>query len=251
MGNILRSSGRIKEDTEFPFTTIQKLGTFPLQLDSLGNRQEESLYEFVTYTRQRKQLNQIQEKIRAKFDYITLRVRNRNVISTLWNGGSISELETGLYCGKARYQILAEKLLRSSSNLDSVSGDNFLECLYNRYLTSNELQMELNGFYTSKFAPEKARYPFVTCSDFILNEESRHTCGQTEEIFFSFQIWGLQAQKVEEIKEIMLDEYDYIQMSIDQRQFYSMQYQGDGLVETEAGIWLGTINYQILQDKAI
>ncbi len=251
MASILRSSGRIFEDTKFPFTTIQKLSTTFLQLDSLGTRQEESYYEFVTYTRQRKQLNQIVEKIRDKFDYITLRVRNRNVISTIWNGGFISEPEMGLYCGKVRYQIIAEKLLRSSSNLDSVSGENFLECLYNRYLTSNELQMELRGFYTSKYGPENAEYPFVTCSDFQFNEESRHTCGQTEEIFFSFQIWGLQAQKVEEIKEIMLDEFDYIQMSINQRQFYSMQYQGDGLIETEAGIWLGTINYRIMQDKAI
>lgn len=251
MGNILRSSGRIKEDTEFPFTTIQKLGTFPLQLDSLGNRQEESLYEFVTYTRQRKQLNQIQEKIRAKFDYITLRVRNRRVLSTLWNSGLVSEPEPGLFKGAVRYQIIAEKELRNTSNLDLVTGNNYHQALYNRYLNSTRLKSYLNGFFTSNFAKEKARYPFVTCSDFILNEESRHTCGQTEEIFFSFQIWGLQAQKVEEIKEIMLDEYDYIQMSIDQRQFYSMQYQGDGLVETEAGIWLGTINYQILQDKAI
>jgi hypothetical protein len=251
MANILRSSGRILEDTKFPFTVIKKLATSQLQLDSLGTRLEESFYEFVTYTRQRKQLNQIMEKIRDRFDYIRLQVLNRNVISTLWNGGSISEPETGLYCGKVRYQILAEKLRRSASNLDSVSGANFLECLYNRFKTSNELQMQLTGFYTSKFAPEEAVYPFVTCSDFIFSEDSRHTCGQTESVDFQFEIWGMQAQKVEEIKEIMLDEFDYMQMNLDQRQFYSMLYQGDGLIETEAGIWLGTINYQILQDKAL
>ena len=61
----------------------------------------------------------------------------------------------------------------------------------------------------------------------------------------------MQAQKVEEIKEIMLDEFDYMNMSLSGRQFYSMLYQADGLVETEAGIWLGTIDYQIMQDKAI
>ncbi len=251
MGSILRSSGRIKEDTEFPFTVIKKLGTTSLQLDSKGTRLEESYYEFVTYSRQRKQLNRIMEKIRERFDYINLRVLNRNVVSTIWNGGSISEPEMGLHCGKVRYQILAEKLLRSASNLNLVSGENLFECIYNRYLASEDLQHKINGFYTSKFAPEKTEYPFITCSDYELSEESRHTCGQTEQIFFSFEIWGMQAQKVEEIKELMLDEFDYIQMAINQRQFYSMQYQGDGLVETEAGIWLGTINYQILQDKAL
>ncbi len=251
MASIIRSSGRIFEDTKFPFVTIQKRGTTLLQLDSLGTREEESIYEFVTYTRQRKQCNQIMEKIRDRFDYIKLRVRNRNVLSTLWNGGQLSEPEAGLYKGVVRYQVRAEKLLRSASNLDVVEGANFLECFYNRYLTSNELQMELSGFYTSKFAPEKAEYPFVTCSDFLFNEESRHTCGQTEEVFFSFEIWGMQAQKVEEIKEIMLDEFDYMNMSLSGRQFYSMLYQADGLVETEAGIWLGTIDYQIMQDKAI
>ena len=251
MARILRSSGRIKEDTEFPFTVIQKLGTFPLQLDSLGNRQEESLYEFVTYTRQRKQLNQIQEKIRAKFDYITLRVRNRRVLSTLWNGGSISEPEPGLFKGAIRYQILAEKSFNGSSNFEIITGDNYHQALYNRYLNSTRLKSRLNGFFTSNFALEKTEYPFVTCSDFFLNEESRHTCGQTEEVFFSFQIWDTQAQNVEEIKEIMLDEFDYVNMQLTDRTFYSMLYQGDGLVETESGLWYGNIDYQIMQDKAL
>ena len=251
MASILRSSGRIKEDTKFPFTIIQKIGTSVVQLNSCGVREEESLYEFVTYTRQRKQLNQIMEKIRDRFDYITLRVTNRNVISTLWNGGSFSELETGLFCGKVRYQILAEKLSKASSNFESIFGENFLECIYNRYLISTNLQRELRGFFTSNFAREETEYPFVTCSEFFLNEESRHTCGQTEEIYFAFQIWGMQAQKVEEIKEIMLDEFDYMKMSLDNRTFYSMLYQGDGLIETDAGIWYGSIDYQILQDKAL
>lgn len=252
MANILRSSGRIKPDTVFPFTVINKLGTVVTDYTSCGSRQEESLYEFVTYTRQRKQLNRIIERIRDRYDTVTLGVTNRRIMGTLWSGGSISEIETGLFCGKIQYQVFAEKDVTERTNFSLVTGDNFLECLKNRYLESQRLQLKVNGFYTSNFGGEETDWPYITVGEIRYSADQRHSCGIVDEaINFPFQVWGKSAERVEIIKEIIMDEYDAITMSLSDRTFYSMLYQGDTLLELESGIWLGEVEYQLIQGKAI
>jgi len=252
MGSIIRSSGRLLPETQFPFTTITKIATTKLQQYSCGSREEESYYELTTYSRQRKQLNQIHERIRSIYDYATISVANRQVNGIWWDGWSISELETGLFCGKIRYKILAEKLLVSDYNLSSVIGQNFLECIYNRYLAE---QIKFNalgvtGLFTSNYAKD-IDYPFITCSSFDAIEAWRDTQNQAEEVNFSFQVWANTAQKVEEIKELLMLQYDFIQMNMTDRVWASMLYQGDTLMETDSGLWSGEVDYQLIQEKAL
>lgn len=252
MGNILRSSGLITPDTKFPFTTIRKISTVATGMDTCNALEEESLYEFHTFTTRRKQLTRIQEAIKSRFDYASLPVSNRNFLGIFWDGATIRESEVGLYQGIVRYRILAERLFSESINLQITSGDNLYEAIYNRYKASSKLQYELREFTTSSFASEKEdNYPFCIIPEFVSEIDSWNTQGFLEQTDFSFRIYDTSAETIERIKELIMDEFHFAGFNLADRIFCKLGYSGDLLLEEESGLWMGEVSYSLIDMKEL
>lgn len=249
MGNIVRSSGFINPDTKFPFSTIQKIATIKVGGDTCNSLEEESLYEFHTFTNSRRQLTKIQEAIQNRYDYASFSVVNRNFMGIFWDGFTILEPEPGMYHGIQRYRVLAERLFSERMNLGTTEGETFLECIYKRYLASANLTSYLREFSTTTFVPEKTKYPYCVIPQFIAEPNQWDTFGYLEEITFSFSIWDTSAETVEKIKEILMDEYHFANFEIANRIFCSLAYESDTLIEQEEGIWNGTVDYSLINVK--
>lgn len=251
MGSILRSSGFIYPDTKFPFVTIQKISTVLDILDSKNQAEEESIYQFLVFATSREQVLRIRKAIRSRYDYTFLPVRNRNFLGIFWDGGTIREVQSGLYQGIIQYRILAERLITSRINFGITIGDNFLQCIYNRYLASTKLRSQLNGFSTSNFVNEAIpKPPYVTVGDIIESVDAWYTCQQLlEDLEVTFEIWDTEAERAEIIKEDLMDEYNFAEFNIGERDFCKLGYNNDTLTEMESGLWKGTLTYNLLQLK--
>lgn len=251
MGNVLRSSGFITPDTEFPFVTIQKIVTVGTGSDSCNALEEESIFEFHIFGTRRKDVTRIQEKIKTQFDYSTLYIKNRNFLGVFADGGTIREPQPSLFQGVVRYRIMAERLFKESLNLQVTSGANLFECIYNRYLNSTKLKHRLNHFTTSSFAVETAQLPYCTIRDFDTEIDSWNTQGYLEDTHFTFQLRDTSAQSVEEIKEILFDEFHFATFNIAERIFCKLGYVSDTLIEEISGLWLGEVEYSLIDMKEL
>lgn len=241
---VLKTNEFTLEGQKLPYINLRKILNTFLEHDSCGNRLEEGLYQFVIYTTGKEELIEISKEIINLYDYSNLQCENRKILSNLYLGKQVRELEPGLHNAILNFEIIVQK--QRSANLQSASGKTFGEALRNLSLQSNELSLHLTKLFLSNYALENQLYPFGVLEGEVESIHTRNSCYKLLTNELTFAIYGTGAENVEFVKEKFMQVYDYAKLFIENSTFVSLLWQADDLEETEPGLWRGGINYELI-----
>jgi hypothetical protein len=241
-----------QDQASLPYVTLAKISNTLDTRDTCGNRVERNIFQISAFDNNFTNSRRILDELERTLDGSILNIGNRRYMSMLWTGRIHREPTRGLYQGILTYEIFAQKDFDATKYyVSSTSGANFWEALFNRYkTTSNKLIDLTNGFVTTKF--HTGGWYFLHVPSYEIAEDFATTCNtRGERVSFEIATYGPNPDDVEAILEEVDNVFSYARLVITDKQFTTLEWLGDSLVEIEPEIWRGAIEFNLILEKAL
>lgn len=233
-------SGFVSSGDNLPYLSLTKVSNVLDTRDTCTNRIERSIYQIDIYSNTYSSLLDYTDDVETSLDQYDLHAQNRRVLSTQFFSKEITEPKPRIYRSKMEYEVIAQKDFSSSTHEFEFGNGTLYELL------KTNLSVDV---VTTRFGDSSWVRPFIFIEGYSTEEAWLTTKSRLENTQFTISMEDYSPIDVEDLMEDVDNLISYAKITVNNRRWTSLEWQGDTLIEVEPNLWRGSINYELTLEK--